>query len=102
MESEKDPSNARDDVPEHDEHVIPGVPMFGGPWDGNTEDGLVSEGELCGKVYVTDYAKDYLHCYNLTYNNDDGFRFVYAGLKKYHMHNGDFIVEEEGEEEDGK
>lgn len=98
MESEKDPSSAKGDVPEQDEHVISGVPMYGGPWDGNFEDGLVCDGELCGKVYVADYAQDYLHCYNLTYNNDDGFKFIYGGLKKYRMQsNGDFVVEEEGE-----
>lgn len=99
METEPDHSNAKGNV-EEGEHVITGVPLHGGPEDGNFDDGLICDGELCGKIYYTETYESYVHCYNLVYNHDEGFKFIYDGLKPFRQNeDGDFFIEED---EDGR
>lgn len=79
----------------HHDQELSGVPIIGGPHDGNEDDALISDGELCGKIFFTDFAPNHVHTYELTYNNDDGFRFIYQGLKPYSVDdNGNYQVEE--------
>ena len=62
---------------------ISNIPVVNGPHDGAREDGLVSDGVLCGKVYFSESYENFCHAYELTYNNDDGYKFIYIGLKPY-------------------
>lgn len=62
---------------------IKNVPLVGGPNDGGVDDALISDGELCGKVYFSPFLIGYCHTYNLTYNHDDGFKLVYIGIKPF-------------------
>jgi hypothetical protein len=85
---------------EQGEHVVSSVPIYGGPEDGGMDEGLISDGELCGKIFFSQSYDNYCHCYSLIYNHDDGYKFVYEGLKAYHQNeSGDFVVEED---EDGE
>lgn len=78
------------------DQIIQTVPMFGGPYDGGVDDGLISDGELCGKLYFIETDTDHVHTYALSYNHDEGYKFLYEGVANYREdEEGNPIVGEE-------
>lgn len=67
----------------HKDQELSNVPVINGPYDGLFDDGIISDGVLCGKIYFSDFYENMCHQYDLTFNNDDGFKFIYVGLKPF-------------------
>lgn len=74
---------------------IENVPIMYGPQDGGIDDAVIADGELCGKIYFSPFTPNHCHTYNLIFNLDDGFKFVYCGLKPFSVQpDGSYTVGE--------